>query len=104
MRKISRSRNVFLMAALLAATVACDATSGRETAGEYIDDSTITAKVKTSLLNEPAMKSMQVDVTTFQNVVQLSGFVDRNETKARAGQIARSTEGVKDVQNDLIVR
>jgi hyperosmotically inducible protein len=104
MRKASKSLNILFMTALLALTVACDATSGRETAGEYIDDSTITTKVKSSLLNEPSMKSMQVNVKTFQNVVQLSGFVDNTNTKVRAGQIARSTEGVKDVQNDLVVR
>ncbi|MEX0694021.1 MAG: BON domain-containing protein [Rhodospirillales bacterium] len=104
MRRLSKMRNVILACALVATTAACDATSGRETVGEYVDDSTITARVKSFFLNEPDMKSMQIDVTTFQNVVQLSGFVDKSTTKVRAGEIARGTKGVKDVKNDLIVR
>tara|TARA_R110000787_G_scaffold211281_3_gene321131 strand:+ start:75756 stop:76070 length:315 start_codon:yes stop_codon:yes gene_type:complete len=104
MRQFSKVRSVIAVIALLFTVAACEATSGRETAGEYIDDSTITTKVKAALLNEPALKSMQIDVTTFKNVVQLSGFVDNSATKVRAGQIARSTEGVTNVKNDLVVR
>jgi len=104
MRQTSIIRNMLMGIALVVTVAACEATSGRETAGEYIDDSAITTKIKSAYLNEPAMKSMQIDVTTFKNVVQLSGFVDKTETKVLAGQIARTTKGVHDVQNDLIIR
>jgi osmotically-inducible protein OsmY len=87
---------------LLASLGACDAISGRETAGEYIDDATITAKVKASIINELGLK--QINVESLQDVVQLSGFVDTPQVKARAGEIARGTKGVKSVQNDLVVR
>jgi hyperosmotically inducible periplasmic protein len=106
MGKSSRSRiQTFLIAGALAVSLAaCAAVSGRETAGEYIDDATITAKVKTAIFNEPSLKSLQVSVETFQDVVQLSGFVDTAQTKAKAGDVARNVRGVRAVKNDLVVR
>jgi osmotically-inducible protein OsmY len=47
---------------------------------------------------------MQIGVETMQNVVQLSGFVDSAQTKARAGELAGSVTGVREVKNDLVVR
>jgi hyperosmotically inducible periplasmic protein len=47
---------------------------------------------------------MQIGVETMQDVVQLSGFVDSAQTKARAGEVARSVKGVREVKNDLVVR
>lgn len=93
----------FLVSLVLATSLAgCAAISGRETAGEYVDDTAITAKVKTSIINE--LGSLEIGVETMQNVVQLSGFVSTPEIKARAGSIARNTSGVKEVKNNIIVR
>lgn len=78
--------------------------SGRETAGEYADDATLTAKVKSAIYQDPSLKVTQIGVETLQNVVQLSGFVDSTEVKSRAGEVARDVSGVKDVTNDLVVR
>jgi hyperosmotically inducible periplasmic protein len=78
--------------------------SGRETVGEYVDDATITTKVKAAMFDDPALKVMQIGVETMQNVVQLSGFVDSPQVKARAGELARSVIGVREVKNDLVVR
>lgn len=90
--------------AVAAALSACAAFSGRETAGEYVDDSTFTAKVKAQILNDPSLKSQQISVETMQDVVQLSGFVDSAQVKSRAGEVARSVQGVHEVKNNLIVR
>lgn len=65
----------FLMAALLVFTVGCASTSQQESTGEYIDDSTLTTKVKAAIFNEPTLKSAEINVETFKGVVQLSGFV-----------------------------
>lgn len=93
----------FLVSLVLATSLAgCAAISGRETAGEYVDDTAITAKVKTSIINE--LGALEIGVETMQNVVQLSGFVSTPEIKARAGSIARNTSGVKEVKNNIIVR
>jgi len=95
-------RSVLVAFVLATSLAGCAAISGRETAGEYVDDATITTKVRAKLLNELGLK--QIGVETMQNVVQLSGFVDSAEVKTRAGEVARTVSGVKDVKNDLIVR
>jgi hyperosmotically inducible protein len=82
----------------------CAAFSGRETAGEYVDDAGITASVKNEIFQDPKLKMFQIHVETFKNQVQLSGFVDSQREAARAGQIARSVQGVQGVSNNLVVR
>jgi len=66
---------VFLTVALVSATGGCASTSKQEGTGEYIDDSVITTKVKTAILNDPSLKVAEINVETFKGVVQLSGFV-----------------------------
>ena len=104
MRNANWLRSILVALALTTSLAACAVTSGRETAGEYVDDATITTKVKAALFDDPGVKSMQISVETMQNVVQLSGFVDSAQTKARAGELARSVTGVLEVKNDLVVR
>jgi hyperosmotically inducible protein len=71
------------------------------TVGGVIDDSTITAKVKAALVANPDTKARDVDVTTSHGVVQLSGFVDTNEERDAAAEVARSVTGVRSVDNGL---
>jgi osmotically-inducible protein OsmY len=104
MRHALSLKSIFVALALTTSLVACSAISGRETAGEYVDDSALTAKVKSAIYEDPALKVMEIGVETMQNVVQLSGFVDSTESKDRAGEVARDVAGVKDVTNDLVVR
>lgn len=73
-------------------------------AGEVIDDSVLTAKVKTALIASPDTKAHQINVETKDGVVQLSGFVDSNSAKSAATTVARSVTGVKDVKNELSVK
>ena len=80
----------------------CDLVSGREFGGAYADDVAINTKVKANLVNQLGLKG--IEVRTLENVVQLSGFVNSQQTKMQAGQIARNVEGVREVKNDLIVR
>ena len=63
---------------------ACASTSKQESTGEYFDDSLITTKVKTAILNEPSLKVSQISVETYKGVVQLSGFVDSADAGAKA--------------------
>ena len=83
---------------------ACAETQTRQSTGAYVDDSAITAKVKSAILQDPALKVMQIQVTTHENVVQLSGFVDSPQMKTRAGTVANQTSGVTSVKNDLVVK
>ncbi len=90
---------------LLAATlVGCAATPVRESTGEYLDDTSITTRVKTNLLIHEDLSTVEVNVETFKGRVQLSGFVKTPDQKDRAGEIARSVKGVSEVINDILIR
>ena len=93
----------FTLVSLLALG-ACAGTQTSESTGAYVDDAAITTKVKTAILQDPSLKVLQIKVTTYKNVVQLSGFVDTQLMKARAGTVAGQTNGVTSVQNDLLVK
>ncbi|MGJ0483834.1 MAG: BON domain-containing protein [Methylomicrobium sp.] len=75
-----------------------------EKAGEYMDDSVITAKIKQDILSDPLLKSTQIDVTTENGVVKLSGAVDSQQTIDRVKAIAQSVTDVKAVESDLVVK
>jgi osmotically-inducible protein OsmY len=79
-------------------------TAPEQTAGEALNDSVVTAKVKAKLVDDPVTKASQINVETFQGTVQLSGFVDSAEAVSRATQLAKDVGGVKDVKNSLQVR
>ena len=73
------------------------------TVGESFDDSVLTVRVKAALVAEPSTKARQISVETLHGVVQLSGFVDSGEERAKAGSVARGITGVTDVHNDLAI-
>jgi hyperosmotically inducible protein len=77
---------------------------GGESAGEVVDDSILTAKVKTALIASSDTKAHQINVETKAGVVQLSGFVDNAAAKTAATDVAKSVTGVKDVKNELSVK
>jgi osmotically-inducible protein OsmY len=104
MRKVQRVVTVLLCACMLASFAGCSTTPKHESAGEYVDDKVITTRVKAAIFDELALKTFQINVTTYQGVVQLSGFVDSAENARRAGEIARGVNGVKEVKNDLITK
>ncbi len=74
-----------------------------KTVGETIDDATITARVKTALLNDPQVGGMKIDVDTTLGVVSMSGIVKSRAEEQRALQLARGIPGVKDVRSTLQV-
>ena len=82
----------------------CAGTATRESTGEYIDDATVTTKVKAAYVKDPLVKALDVKVDTFKGTVQLSGFVDTAEQKARAEQIAAGTTGVSAVKNNITIK
>jgi osmotically-inducible protein OsmY len=82
----------------------CAATPTSDSTGQYVDDTTITTKVKSALLGDDAVKSFEIKVETVKGVVQLSGFVDTSDQKSVAGKDASAVPGVKHVQNNLIVK
>lgn len=99
-------KTIVVLAALasLSPLVACAPTRTSESAGQYIDNSAITTKVKAAIMQDDELKVLQIHVTTYKDTVQLSGFVDAPRMIGRAEAIARAVEGVKYVNNDLIVK
>ena len=89
---------------LIATFAACASTPERESAGEYVDDSVITTKVKSLLAADDFLKSFKISVKTFKGTVQLSGFVNSQQAVDKASEIARSVKGVTSVKNDLVVK
>jgi hyperosmotically inducible protein len=75
-----------------------------EKAGEYLDDAAITAKVKGDILSDPLLKVLEINVTTTNGVVTLSGVVDSKQSIDRAVEIARRVKEVQSVDNSLVVK
>lgn len=99
------------LAILIAAAAGCSSTEERgaaqqagASAGRVIDDSVITGKVKSALIADSTTKAYQIEVETYQGTVQLSGFVDSNDARSRAVELARGVDGVKEVENALEIR
>lgn len=97
----------FVSAVMLVVTmamVACASTRTQKSAGEQVDDSVTTGRVKAALIADPTTKAHQIDVETFKGTVQLNGYVDTAASKARATEIAKATRGVESVRNNLTVK
>jgi hyperosmotically inducible protein len=98
--------NTRLSSIILAALIVvsgCSSMTG-ETAGQYVDDSTITASVKAKLIADKTANLMRIDVDTTNQVVTLNGIVESADQKAVAEQLAREVRGVKSVKNNLQVQ
>ena len=93
-----------MLGVTLFSTAACSSTSTRQSTGEYIDDSVITARVKSAIFSDPALKVFQISVKTYNGTVQLSGFVDSQAMIDRATEVTKGVSGVKEVKNDLQVK
>ena len=96
--------SALLAAFAMAVTLGCASTSKSEGTGEYVDDSVITAKVKTAIFDEPSLKSAEINVETFKGRVQLSGFVSSRANIDRAVVVAQGVKGVTSVANDMRVK
>lgn len=99
--KITTFITTIVLLSLFAFFLGCASSPKRAGTGEYIDDTVITTKVKVAILEDPALKSSEINVETFKGVVQLSGFVISQEAIDRAVQVARGVKGVTSVKNDM---
>jgi osmotically-inducible protein OsmY len=104
MLKLHRIMKFMACLVLVISFMGCASTRTHESTGGYVDDTAITTKVKTAIFSESTLKTMQINVKTFKGEVQLSGFVDSAQSVTKAGEVARSVNGVVSVKNDLIVK
>ena len=91
----------FAVAAFLSG---CAGTPTQASAGEVLDDSVVTTKVKAALLKDPKVSGLAVSVETHRGMVLLSGFVKTENERQLAHKIAHDTEGVTNVINSIQVR
>jgi len=89
---------------LLATILAAPLVAGcGKTIGETIDDTTITTRVKTAMLNDPAVGGLSIDVDTYKGTVTLSGRVKSPSERDQALSLARRVDGVTEVKDALQV-
>jgi hyperosmotically inducible protein len=108
---LSKLTNAHRTAALMVAAMlgtsliaGCNSTPTQQSTGEAIDDGVVTARVKAKLIEDPVTKAHEINVDTFKGTVQLSGFVDNDQARTRALQLARDVDGVKQVKDAMQVR
>jgi BON domain len=96
--------SAFLLALAFASVLGCAGSTTTESTGEYFDDTWITTKVKSALIEDPQVKSAEINVETFKGVVQLSGFVSSNAAMQQAVKVAKGVQGVSSVKNDMRIK
>jgi osmotically-inducible protein OsmY len=93
--------SVLVAASAMVVLAGCASNAQQESTGQYIDDTAITARVKTAIYKDEMLKSAEISVETFKGRVQLSGFVSTRPSIDRAGVVAKGVQGVTAVTNDL---
>ncbi len=92
------------LVATLVGTSGCAVARKQESVGAYIDDATLTTRVKSKFAADPTVSAMSISVETMKGTVQLSGFAKNSDEKSMAEKLARETSGVVAVRNDIAVR
>jgi hyperosmotically inducible protein len=101
MKRFDKIISAAFLAVTLVSAGGCASTASHQSTGEYFDDTVITTKVKTAIVEDPLTKVLDIKVTTYNGEVQLSGFVSSQAEADRAVELARGVEGVKSVKNDM---
>ena len=89
---------------LVGGLTGCAGNRYTQSTGEHIDDRADSARVRKTLSADDKYKYEGVNIETFKGIVQLSGFVNTRDQKNRAGDLARNTEGIKEVRNNITVK
>jgi hyperosmotically inducible periplasmic protein len=82
----------------------CAGNANERSTGQYIDDKTLQHQVRDAMSDNAEYKFDNVNVDVYRSQVQLSGFVQTQDQKSKANDIAKSVSGVKDVQNNITVQ
>ncbi len=104
MKNIKSLGMAIVLATAAAGFAGCAGNRYEQSTGEHIDDTVTTGRVKSALSKDSLYKYPDVKVSTFKGTVQLSGFVNQKAQKDRAGDLAKNTEGVREVVNNISVK
>ncbi|MFT3800734.1 MAG: BON domain-containing protein [Burkholderiaceae bacterium] len=102
--KPRKSLSVALLCAALMASAGCAVQRGQQTMGAYVDDAAITTSIKTKYVESKAVDANAISVETLNGTVMLSGFAKSATEKSSAETIARNTNGVKAVRNEIVIK
>ena len=102
--KYARALAFALVAGATIVSSGCAVIRGQETTGAYVDDASITTAVKSKFVEDKTVDAGAINVQTLNGTVALSGFAKSNAERTQAESIARSTKGVREVRNNLVVR
>src|SRR4051812_21542624 len=102
--KYTRALAIAILAGATIVGTGCSVVRGQETVGGYVDDASITTAIKAKFVEDKTVDAAAIKVETLHGTVQLSGFAKSAVEKAQAEHIARTTKGVRAVQNNLSVR
>jgi len=102
--RVLRGLGILVLTIVLASAWGCGSTATKEGSGEYVDDSVITAKVKSAIFSDSTLKANEINVERFKGVVQLSGFVRSQADIDQAIKVARGVAGVKSVKNNMRIK
>lgn len=101
---LSRCCGSGLAATLALMLGACSSPPKQPPAPPPISDRAITEAVAEAIDKDPQIKTGEINVSTRQGVVQLTGNVNTRKAAARAGELAKAAKGVKGVKNNLVVK
>ena len=87
----------------LLTTTGCAVMRDQQSVGSFVDDATLTTRVKAKFAENQTVSAMSIKVETLKGVVQLSGFAKSVDERLTAERLARDTSGVVSVRNDIIV-
>jgi hyperosmotically inducible protein len=102
--KYTRALAIAILAGATLAGTGCSVMRHQETAGAYVDDTSITTAIKAKFVEDKTVDAAAIKVETLNGTVQLSGFAKSAAEKQQAENIARNTKGVRSVENKLTVR
>lgn len=94
----------WVMAVLLIGLAGCAGTQTQDSTGEYIDDASITAKVKSVMVADTEVSALHISVETIKGVVHLTGSANTLHESDKAAMIARNVAGVTSVDNNIHVK
>jgi osmotically-inducible protein OsmY len=93
-----------LLVLLLASLAGCMPMPTQQPVAEAIEDGVVTARIKERLTEDPLTKVHAIKVETFRGTVELSGFVETDQVRTRALELAKDVSGVKRVRDAMDVR
>ncbi|MDO8276897.1 MAG: BON domain-containing protein [Burkholderiaceae bacterium] len=102
--KYARTIALATLTGIALITSGCAVMRGQETVGAYVDDAAITTAVKSKMVSDRTVDAGAITVETLNGTVSLSGFAKSSVEKAQAEYIARNTNGVRMVRNNLAIR